>query len=132
MGLDAKGEEFEMEVDASKINPSNCSYNEMMILNLETNNGKVSPKDFLNAAAMRSNAKVDSYFKNANYMACAEELMEDYKTVGSYDSYLSMKQWIQRILDYITNNKEKHNTTWTFQESGAALTDRQVVERSWI
>ena len=34
-GLDADGNEFEEMVDASKINPNNCSFNELMVLTLE-------------------------------------------------------------------------------------------------
>lgn len=35
-GLDADGNAYEQEVDASKINPNRCSYNELMVLNVET------------------------------------------------------------------------------------------------
>ena len=40
-GLDAQGNAYEQEVDASKINPNHCSYNELMVLNVET--GHTSP-----------------------------------------------------------------------------------------
>ena len=36
-------------VDASKINPKNCSFNELMVLNVET--GNTSPSDYLRAVA---------------------------------------------------------------------------------
>ena len=101
-GLDADGNEFEEMVDASKINPKNCSFNELMVLNVET--GNTSPSDYLRAAAVRANAGVSSYFEQADYIACAKEVMEDYRTVGSWDSYLAMDKWIQRLLEYTVKN----------------------------
>lgn len=34
-GLDKNGTPYEQEIDAGKINPNHCSYNEMMVLNIE-------------------------------------------------------------------------------------------------
>ncbi len=97
-GLDAEGNEFEEMVDASKINPNNCSFNELMVLNVET--GHTSPSDHLRAVAVRANADADSYFEKADYIAYAQDVMEDYKTLGNWDSYLAMDKWIQSLLDY--------------------------------
>ena len=102
-GLDADGNEFEKTVDASKINPNNCSFNELMVLNVET--GHTSPVDYLRAVAVRANADAGSYFENADYIAYAQEVMEDYKTLGNWDSYLAMNKWIQSLLEY-TNSAE--------------------------
>lgn len=101
-GINANGNEFEEIVDARKINPKNCSFNELMVLNVET--GNTSPSDYLRAAAVRANAGVSSYFEQADYIACAKEVMEDYRTVGSWDSYLAMDKWIQRLLEYTVKN----------------------------
>ena len=97
-GLDADGNEFEETVDASKINPNNCSFNELMVLNVET--GHTSPSDYLRAAAVRANAGASSYREQVDYMVSAKEVMEDYRTVGSWDSYLVMDKWIQSLLEY--------------------------------
>ena len=97
-GLDVDGNEFEEMVDASKINPNNCSFNELMVLNVET--GHTSPSDYLRAVAVRTNADADSYFEKADYIAYAQEVMEDYKTLGNWDSYLAMDKWVQSLLDY--------------------------------
>ncbi|MBO5209985.1 MAG: hypothetical protein J6B68_11705 [Lachnospiraceae bacterium] len=97
-GLDANGNEFEEMVDASTINLNNCSFNELMVLNVET--GQTSPSDYLRAVAVRANADADSYFEEADYIAYAQEVMEDYKTLGNWDSYLAMDKWIQSLLDY--------------------------------
>ena len=98
-GLDADGNEFEEMVDASKINPNNCSFNELMVLNVET--GHTSPSDYLRAVAVRANADADSYFEKSDYIAYAQEVMEDYKTLGNWDSYLAMDKWIQSLLKYV-------------------------------
>lgn len=43
-GLDIDGNEFEETVEASKINSNNYSFNELMVLNVET--GQTSPGDY--------------------------------------------------------------------------------------
>lgn len=97
-GLDADGNEFEEIIDASKINPGRCSYNELMVLNLET--GHTSPKDYLHAVAVRDKAGVDSYFAKTNYIAYAQEVMKDHKTMGNWTSYLFYDKWIQSLIAY--------------------------------
>lgn len=97
-GLDANGNEFEELVDASKIDPKNCSFNELMVMNVET--GHTSPSDYLHAVAVRANADADSYFEKADYISYAQKVMEDYKTLGNWDSYLAMDRWIQSLLGY--------------------------------
>lgn len=97
-GLDAEGNEFEEMVDASEINPNNCSFNELMVLNVETRH--TSPSDYLRAVAVRANAGASSYFEQVDCMGSAKEVMEDYKMLGNWDSYLAMDKWIQSLLKY--------------------------------
>ncbi len=103
-GLDANGNEFEEMIDAGKINPNNCSYNELMVLNVET--GHTSPSDYLHAVAIRDKAGVDSYFAQTDYIAYAREVMADYKTLGSWDSYLAVDKWINSLLYYAAKRAE--------------------------
>ncbi len=105
-GLDADGNEFEETVDASIINPNNCSFNELMVLNVET--GHTSPSDYMRSVAIRANADADSYFEKADYISYAQEVMEDYKTLGNWDSYLAIDRWIQSLLDY-TDSRNTHS-----------------------
>ena len=97
-GLDASGNPFEQEVDASKINPDHCSYNELMVLNVET--GHTSPSDYMHAVMARDKAGTGSYFDKMNYLSYAKEVMNDLKTVGSWDTYLSCSRWIDSLLKY--------------------------------
>lgn len=97
-GLDANGEAYEQEVDAGKINPDNCSFNELMVLNIET--GHTSPSDYLHAVAVRDKAGIDSYFEPANYISYMRAVMKDMKTLGQWASYLAYDKWIQDILKY--------------------------------
>lgn len=97
-GLDADGNAYEQEVDASKINPNRCSYNELMVLNVET--GHTSPSDYLHAVAVRDKAGTDSFFESTNYIAYMEAVMKDMKMLGQWDTYLSYDKWIQDILKY--------------------------------
>ncbi len=97
-GLDARGNEFEQMIDASTINPNNCSYNEMMVLNLET--GHTSPEDYIHSVALQDKAGVNSFMEQKNYIGFMLELADDYKTLGSWDSYFSVNEWMQNLLDY--------------------------------
>ena len=99
MGLDANGNEFEQEIDASKINPNHCSYNELMVLNVET--GHTSPSDYMHAVVTRGKADINSFFEKTNWVFYAQALMKDYQTLRSWDSYLSMSKWLQSIMDYV-------------------------------
>ncbi|MCI7040801.1 MAG: hypothetical protein MR992_01530, partial [Lachnospiraceae bacterium] len=84
-GLDADGNAYEQEVDANKINPNKCSFNELMVLNVET--GHASPKDYLHAVAVRENAGTHSYSQTSDYISHIESVMKDMKTLGQWDSY---------------------------------------------
>lgn len=101
-GLDIDGNEFEETVEASKINSNNYSFNELMVLNVET--GQTSPGDYMRSVAIRANADADSYFEKADYISYAQEVMKDYKTLGNWDSYLAMDKWIRSLLDYTAKN----------------------------
>lgn len=97
-GLDANGKEFSYEVDAAKIDPNRCSYNELMVLNVET--GGNTPQNYLHAVMMRDKAGVSSYFDRADYASAGKAALSDFHTLGAWDSYLSMDRWLQRILAY--------------------------------
>lgn len=97
-GLDADGNAYEQEVDARKINPNRCSYNELMVLNVET--GHTSPSDYLHAVAVRDKAGTDSFSESTNNIAYMEAVMKDMKMLGQWDTYLSYDKWIQDILKY--------------------------------
>lgn len=101
-GLDADGNEFEKEINAGEINPNHCSYNELMVLNVET--GHTSPKDIIHAVAARDKANIKSYFDKKDYISYANEVMKDYKTMGNWASYLSINKWIKSIMDYAFAN----------------------------
>ncbi len=97
-GLDAAGNPFEMEVNAGEIDPNHCSYNELMVLNVET--GHTSPSDYMHAVMARDKAGAGSYFDKMNYLAYAREIMNEKKMTGSWDSYLSCGKWIESLLKY--------------------------------
>ena len=99
-GLDADGNAYEQEVDASKINPNKCSFNELMVLNVE--NGHTSPKDYLHAVAVRENAGTHSYSQTSDYISHIESVMKDMKTLGEWDSYLAYDKWLSDIMTYVS------------------------------
>ena len=106
-GLDKYGNEFEKEVNAKEINLNCCSYNDMMILNLETDNANDS--SYLKSVMMFDKSGRDSYFDEADYTAAIQSLMKDFKTLGCWDSYIFMDKWFNDILNY-ANKAEK----WSF------------------
>lgn len=95
MGLDAEGKEFRKEIDASKINPSHCSYNELMVLNVE--NGHTSDGDRLRAVAVRDKAQATSFFDQKNYLMYIQKVMNDQKIMGNWSSYLSYGKWMESL-----------------------------------
>lgn len=97
-GLDANGEAYEQEIDASKINPNRCSFNELMVLNVQT--GHTSPIDYMHTVAVRENANTHSYFEVSDYISSIKSVMQDMKTLGQWDSFLSYDKWMQDILNY--------------------------------
>lgn len=97
-GLDAAGKEFSYEVDAAKIDPNRCSFNELMVLNVET--GGNTPQNYLQAVIMRDKSGTSSYFETADYLSAGKAALSDFRTLGAWDSYLSMDQWLTRILAY--------------------------------
>lgn len=97
-GLDKDGREFELEIDASKINPDHCSYNELMVRNLET--GRTSPADYLHAVAVRDKSGIQSYFEQKDFISYIKAVMYDHKRMGSWDSYLAYDRWMQSLLAF--------------------------------
>lgn len=95
MGLDAEGNEFRKEIDASKINPAHCSYNELMVLNVE--NGHTSDSDRLHAAVVRDKAQAGSLFDQKNYLMYIQKVMNDQKLMGNWASYLSYGKWMESL-----------------------------------
>ncbi len=110
-GLDRYGNEFEKEVNAKEINPNCCSYNDMMILNLET--GNANDSSYLKSAMMFDKSGTDSYFAKADYTAAMKSLMKDFKTLGCWDSYIFMDKWLNDIWDY-TKKAEQSQDVFTY------------------
>lgn len=103
-GLDANGNEFEEIIDAGKINPSQCSYNELMVLNVET--GHISSSDHIHSVAVWDKAGTGSYFEKTNYMAYARAVMEEQKVMGNWTSYLSYDKWMQSLMEHVDRDQE--------------------------
>ncbi len=90
-GINAKGEEYEQIVDASKINLENCSFIELMVSNVEA--GNTSDKSFLQMGVIRDKASCSSYFDKANYLFSIYELLKEQEQLGNWDSYLLYEKW---------------------------------------
>ena len=104
-GLDVDGIAFEQEIDASKVNLEKCNYNELMVLNLEI--GYNSFKDYLHAVVVQEKSGVATYFDEANFLIAIKEVMEDQKTWENWSAYVAYDRWIQKLMMYISKNKEK-------------------------
>lgn len=99
-GIDKNGKEYEQRIDVNKVNPNHCSYIEMLALNLHT--GNKSDADFLRMSVLKDKAGNASYHEKADYMAMAQELMNDMKTLGNWEGYLRYDKWINDILAFKT------------------------------
>ena len=97
-GKTAEGEEFERKHHAWIIDPRNCSYAELMMLNQETGNTSLGDKQ--RADILFEKTGVKNYLDKADYSAAIKEVMEEYKSSGNWDDYLSMDKWQQSLNDY--------------------------------
>lgn len=97
-GKTAEGEEFERKHHAWIIDPRNCSYAELMMLNQETGNTSLGDKQRADILFEKTGAK--NYLDKADYSTAIKEVMEGYKSSGNWDAYLSMDKWQQSLNDY--------------------------------
>ena len=100
-GMDKNGKEYEQTIDVSTVNPSNCSYTEMLALNAHT--GNKSDSNFLSMAIMKDKAGTASYHEKADYLSTVYALMDDMKALGNWDGYLRYDKWINDILTFCKN-----------------------------
>ena len=97
-GRTAEGKEFERRHHAWIIDPRNCSYAELMMLNQETGNTALGDKQ--RADILFEKTGVKTYLDKADYSTAIKEVMEEYKSSGNWDAYLSMDKWQQSLNDY--------------------------------
>ena len=97
-GKTAEDEEFERKLHAWIIDPRNCSYAELMVLNQET--GNTSAADKQRADILFEQTGVAHYLDKADYSTAMKDILDKYNKSGSWDSYLSMDNWQQSIKDY--------------------------------
>ena len=69
-----------------------------MMLNQETGNTSLGDKQRADILFEKTGAK--SYLDKADYSAAIKEVMEEYKSSGNWDAYLSMDKWQQSLNDY--------------------------------
>lgn len=97
-GKTAEGEEFERKLHAWIIDPRNCSYAELMVLNQETGNTSAADKQRVDILFEKTG--VAHYLDKADYSTAMKDILDEYNKSGSWDSYLSMDNWQQSIKDY--------------------------------
>ncbi len=126
----AEGDSFERTVHAWIIDPRNCDYSEMMVLNLETGNTSQADKARVDALFnnILANAKEDeelevsNYLDKADYSAAMKDVLAQYSDSGNWDSYLSMDKWQQSIKDYtsvpVYFNRDIMNNSSTMERNG--------------
>lgn len=103
-GIDSQGKEFEQQINASMIDANCCSYNELLVLNLET--GHTSDRDRLYAAMTRDKAGTNSIFDKTDYLSYVQAVMKDQKTLGNWNSYWAMDTWRNDLLNYLFGNRQ--------------------------
>ena len=127
-GKTAEGESFERTVHAWIIDPRNCDYSEMMVLNLETGNTSTMDKARVDALYNHlaengeETSEITKYLDKADYSAAMNDVIEEYKNAGNWDSYLSMDKWQQSIKDYtsvpVYFNRDIMNNSSTIERNG--------------
>lgn len=95
-GTDKNGNPYEKTVDVRTVNPSNCSYLELLALSAHTGHN-----DFMTTAVLHDHVKTSSYQEPADYLTAAYGRMDDLKLLKQWDSYLQYKGWITDILSFL-------------------------------
>lgn len=95
-GTDKNGNPYEKTVDVRDVNPSNCSYIELLALSAHTGHN-----DFMTTAILHDHAGASSYREPADYLTAAYGRMDDLKLLKQWDSYLQYKGWIADILSFL-------------------------------
>lgn len=128
-GTDRNGNEYEDEIDVSKVNPSHCSYKEMAALGIHT--GKKSDDMFLSMSILKDKAENISYSEKADYLAMLSELRADMKKLGRWDSYMKYDKIINGMLLYFNNAfktaKDESENGKDLSDTPEAETDSEVI-----
>lgn len=95
-GTDQNGNPYEVKVDVRTVNPSNCSYIELLALSAHA--GRC---DFMTTAILQDQAKTSSYREAADYLSAARDRMDDLKLLKQWDSYLEYKGWVTDVLNFL-------------------------------
>ncbi|MCM1047872.1 MAG: hypothetical protein NC433_05550 [Clostridiales bacterium] len=103
-GTDCRGNEYEEKIDVSKVNPHNCSYKEMVALGVHT--GQKSDELFLSMSILKDKAAKLSYSDKADWISLLDELKNDMKTLGRWDSYMRYDKIINGVLAYFGANTD--------------------------
>ena len=95
-GKTAEGEEFERKHHAWIIDPRNCSYAELMMLNQETGNTSLGDKQRADILFEKTGAK--NYLDKADYSTAIKEVMEGYKSSGNWNAHTSVPVYFDRSI----------------------------------
>ena len=112
MTWDAEGNKTETEIDASKVDPSNASLQEMMALNANRKlNGEESFEDEVMMSAGRlhgdeTSSGYEDFFTKNNWISEIEDFMDMQHMLGNVAGYLRYKrasEILQSVSDAIVN-----------------------------
>lgn len=97
-GTDKNGNTYEETIDVRTVNPSSCSYIELLALSAHTGH-----TDFMTTAILQDHTNASSYHESADYLSAAYDRMGDLKLLKQWDNYLQYKGWIADILSFLQN-----------------------------
>lgn len=99
-GVDSKGNEYEQTINANEVNPNNCTWLELSVLNVHAGNTAGDSFFQMSIAHSRAGNGQESFFERLNYSEAVQETLKDYKNMKAWDSYLRCNSWWQGIMDY--------------------------------
>lgn len=93
-GIDINGNEYEQEINVNLVNPGNCSFVELLALNVHKGESKNS---LLQMSILKDAAGDNSYFDKVDYLSNAYKKMAEQQKIGNWESYLYWGKWIRNM-----------------------------------
>lgn len=97
-GTNKDGKEFEQKVNINEVNPTNCSYTEMITLSVHL--GKADTSNILISGLDLSRQECDDYLSKQNFMPSLYYMRECQKSANNLIGYAKYDQLIKSLIKH--------------------------------
>jgi len=112
-GTDKDGRAFEQKINVNEVNPGNCSYVEMITLNVHL--GKTDTSNVLISGLDLSRQGHGDYFSRQNFMPSLCYVRECQKSANNLIGYTKYDQLVKSLIEHCNRNNLHLNLLDTYQ-----------------